>query len=474
MKGVRTARMNSMWRNASIALFMMAALVTRAGAADGEAVKPIARAEVTPRSAIVGSPMQLQITLLVPTWFKSAPDYPSFEVAGLIVRRPPDSSHNVRETIDGVAYAGIVREYQIYPQRAATYLLDDLVVNVAYADPDSREPVEVALKLRPLRFSATIPAPASELDPFLATSRLVLEQEIEGAVDDLDVGDAMTRTITVRVRDLPAMFIPPLFPDGEDLSGLHAYPQSPLSEDLPGHEAGRTTGSRIESVTYVIEEPGDFTLPALGLRWWNRRTGTIETTEAPAISFQVPVPAAAAGADDAGSTRPTAGFGDRLIRFVIGVSVLLGLMVLLTKLLGARVRGLVLEWDTRRRRRAKSEPVRFRQLRRLLRRGEPHDIYGGLAVWLDSIVGTRVTLASLSGRPGCEMLAESVAALGRTLYADDVGCERSLSRDARASLRRGVEDARDSIVGVSGTRPAGTALPPLNPTSPTNRIKTVY
>ena len=466
--------MNSMWRNVSITLFMMAALVTGAGAADGEAVKPIGRAEVTPRSAIVGSPMQLQITLLVPTWFKSAPDYPSFEVAGLIVRRPPDSSHNVRETIDGVAYAGIVREYQIYPQRAATYLLDDLVVNVAYADPDTRKSIEVALKLRPLRFSATIPAPASELDPFLATSRLVLEQKIEGAVDDLEVGDAMTRTITVRVRDLPAMFIPPLFTDEQDLSGLHVYPQSPLSEDLPGNEAGRSTGSRIESITYVIEEPGDYTLPVLRLRWWNRRTGTIETTEAPAISFHVPVPAAAAGTDGVGSTRPNAGFGDQLIRFVIGLSVLLGLMVLLTKLLGARVRGLVLEWNARRRRRAKSEPVRFRQLRRLLRRGEPHEVYRGLAVWLDSIGGTRVTLASLSGRPGCEMLAESVAALGRRLYADDVGSERSLSRVARASLRRGLDDARDSIVGVGGIRPAGTALLPLNPTSPTNRIETVH
>lgn len=449
---------------------MTAALVGRAGATDGETVNPIARAEVTPRSAIVGSPMKLKITLLVPTWFKSSPDYPSFEVAGLIVRRPPDSSHPVRETIDGVAYAGIIREYQIYPQREATYLLDDLIVNVAYADPDTRESVEVALKLNPLRFSGTIPAPASELDPFLATSRLLLEQEIEGEVDDLEVGDAITRTITVRVRNLPAMFIPPLFPDGPDtpdrkeLSGLHAYPQSPLSEDLPGQEAGRTTGSRIESVTYVIEEPGDYTLPVVGLRWWNRRTGTIETTEAPAISFQVPVPATAAGADAVGSARPTAGFGDRLIRFVIGLSVLLGLVILLARLLGARVRGIVLEWDARRRRRAKSEPVRFRQIRRLLRRGDGHDIYRGLAVWLDSIGGARVTLASLSGRSGCERLAESVAGLERTLYADDVGWERSLSRDARASLRRGLEDARGSIVGVSGIRPAGTALLPLNPT----------
>jgi len=173
-----------------IVLFSVVIGEAAAGAVDvGSAspARPIAHVEVIPRAAIVGSPMELRITILVPTWFTSAPDYPSFEVAGLIVRRPPNSSHNVRETIDGVVYAGIVREYQLYPQRAATYLLKDLVVNVEYAHPDTRKPLEVALKIRPIRFEGTIPTPAYSLDPFLATSRLVLEQSTEGASDELEV-----------------------------------------------------------------------------------------------------------------------------------------------------------------------------------------------------------------------------------------------------------------------------------------------
>jgi hypothetical protein len=453
----------------SIVLFRVVIGEAAAGAVDvGSAspARPIARVEVTPRAAIVGSPMELRITLLVPTWFTSAPDYPSFEVAGLIVRRPPNSSYNARETIDGVAYSGIVRDYQIYPQRAATYLLDNLVVNLEYAHPDSRKPVEVALKLRPIRFEGTIPAPASRLDPFLATSRLVLEQNIEGALDELEVGDAVKRTITVRARDLPAMFIPPLFPDGEALSGLRAYPQSPLSEDLPGREGDHTTGRRTESVTYVIEEPGDHTLPVLGLRWWNRRTGRIETAEAPAISFKVPAPASSEETADGGAAASTGELRDRLIRFALVTVIVLTLLALSANVLRRRVRRLVSQWDARRRRRAVSEPVRFRQLQRLARRGEPHDIYQALVVWLGSIGGPPVTLASLSGRSGCKTLAQVVAALGRSLYADDTGGERELSREARASLCRGLIDARDSIVYTDGTRAAASSLPTLNPPLP--------
>jgi hypothetical protein len=451
----------------SIVLFSVVIGEATAGAVDvGSAspARPIARVEVIPRVAIVGSPMELRITILVPTWFTSAPDYPSFEVAGLIVRRPPNSSHNVRETIDGVVYAGIVREYQLYPQRAATYLLKDLVVNVEFAHPNTRKPIEVVLKIRPIRFEGMIPIPASSLDPFLATSRLVLEQSTEGAIDELEVGDAIKRTITIRARDLPAMFIPPLIPKGEEIPGLRAYARSPLSEDLPGREAGHTTGRRTESVTYVIEAPGEHRLPTLALRWWNRRTGRIETTEAPAISFRVPVPESSEATTDGAAAAATGKFGDRLIRYLFATAMVLALVALLASIL--RRRGVYSQWNARRRRRAASEPVRFRQLQRLARRGEPHEIYQALAVWLGSIAGAPVSLASLSSRSGCKTLAQAVAMLERSLYADDVEGDRGLSRDARVSLCRGLIDARDSIVFLSVTRAGASSLPALNPTGP--------
>jgi hypothetical protein len=467
MRGGSSAHMRMLRGRAWVASLVLVSMViwepvARAG--EAKPARPIARVEVIPRAAIVGSPMELRITILVSTWFTSAPDYPSFEVAGLIVRRPPNSSHNVRETIDGVAYAGIVREYQLYPQRAATYLLENLVVKVEYANPDTRKPVAVALKLRPIRFEGTIPAPASLLDPFLATSRLVLEQEVLGTVDELEVGDSIKRTITVRARDLPAMFIPPLFPDGASPSGLRAYPQSPVSQDLPVRDSDHTVGRRTESVTYVMEEPGDYTLPELDLRWWNRRTGRIETAEAPAISFQVSVPAVAVGMGDDGPSVAAGGFGDRLMRFTIATAMVLMLIALMVKAFRRPVRRLFLGWAARRRRRAASEPVRFRQLQRLARRGKPHDIYQALAIWLGSIEGPLVSLASLPGRPGCRTFSQAVATLERCLYADAAADEPGWSREVRASFYRELRAARDSILHTSETRVGVDSLPALNPT----------
>lgn len=219
---------------------------------------------------------------------------------------------------------------------------------------------------------------------FLATVKLVIEQEIDGLVDELEVGDAITRTITIRVRDLPAMFIPPVMLKAGDLSGLRAYPRDPMSEDLPGREAGRTTGRRVESMVYVIQEPGDHTLPEINLRWWNRRTGRVETARAPAVSFHVPVPPFAAAESDLASGSGRGEFGDRWIRFALAASILLVLVAVSAKVLRRRARGLLRGWEARRRRRAMSEPVRFRELQRIALRGTPGDLYRGLETWLGS------------------------------------------------------------------------------------------
>lgn len=438
-----------------MSLCALLAAVLLSGAAHA---RPIVRAVVSPRQAVVGSPMRLRVTVLVETWFTSAPDYPSFEVAGLVVREPADNSFNVRERIGGVTYAGIVREYLLYPQRAARYVLDGQVVHVHYAHPDTRKPVDIARNLAPVRFEATVPAAAQELDPFLATRRLVLEQSVDGDLDAPAVGDAIERAVTVTVNDLPSMFIPPLLA-AEHPHGLRGYASSPETEDVPGREAGRSIGRRMESVTYMIEEPGDYVLPAVRLRWWNRRTGAIETAEVPAFAFAVPTPPAATPPPD--STDAAAGRAVGLVPLVV-----FALLVALALAGRRRLRRVFEAWRASRARRADSEPVRFRQLSRAIGRAEPDVIYRRLKAWLQSIDGVSAELASLSTRPGCGPLAGSVSALERNLYAAG---EYPVDRKARAALRAALPQARRVLcdtAGTSGTGRTGAALPALPTLNP--------
>ncbi len=427
-----------------LSLLVLAVLTTAAEAA------PVVRAEVIPRQAVVGSPMRLRVTVLVPTWFTSSPDYPSFELAGLVVREPADGSYNVRERIGGVAHVGIVRDYLLYPLTAASYVIDDQVVHVHYAHPETRKPVHLARTLAPIRFDAIVPAAAAALEPFLATRRLSLEQSIEGDLAAPAVGDAITRTVTVTVADLPSMFVPPLI-DDRPPAGLRAYARSPETEDVAGSAVGRSIGRRTETVSYLIEEPGDFVLPALKLRWWNRRTGTIEVAEAPALSFVVATPPVA---ESEGPPRP-------VLRRGVAILVVLGFAFAIAFVFAGRHRlqRLLDDWEHARARKANSEAVRYRELVHAVRRNEARLIYRQLGRWLDTVGSGESGLSSLQRLPGGEALVRSVGALERASYA---GEPYSFDRSDRAALRAALGTTRRELAMTRKSAGSG-ALPALNP-----------
>ncbi|HEB88325.1 MAG TPA: hypothetical protein ENI85_02035 [Deltaproteobacteria bacterium] len=440
--------------------FALAACVLLFGPSDSRALepdpRPIVRAEIRPERAVVGSPIHLSITVLVPTWFTHAPDYPDLELAGLVVRLPPDSSSNVQETLSGTVYSGIVREYVLRPQREADYVLDGRRLGVHYADPETRRSVDVELPLPAIRFRGIIPPPAADLDPFVATDRLSLEQTIEGGSGTLRVGDAVTRTLRIRARNLPALFLPPLLEDQPGIPGLRAYPRNPVTTDIPGRRPGHPTGSRLEAVTYVIEEPGEYTLPAVSLRWWNRRTGSIETATVEPLDFSVVAGQTGLELD------PPPGRAERSMRNPGLLFVGFFALLVIGWTIRERIRRFAARswaWFTRR---TTSEPVRFRRLLRAVGRDDARAIQEGLDAWLGSIGLRPPTLSSLGREGDFELLIRSMQPVERRLYLETTD-PTDVPRIDATTLRRALRQARRKLLGASRRPVSRHSLPPLNP-----------
>ena len=101
-------------------------LVCMATTAAAQVQQPVVRLEATPEQVRVGEPVQLRVTVLVPTWFAKPPVFPTFELANAVTRLPPDSSYPTSESINNETWSGIVRNYRIYPLSAAAYSLRGL------------------------------------------------------------------------------------------------------------------------------------------------------------------------------------------------------------------------------------------------------------------------------------------------------------------------------------------------------------
>ena len=415
----------------SFAVFGFSVLAAAASAQE----RPFVKVDVTPAAVTVGEPVPLRVTVLGPTWFPRPPVFPSFEVANAIVRLPPNSSRATSERVGRETWSGVVRNYRVHPLVAAAYRIDAQTMRVTYADP-GREPITVDIDVPRVEFRATVPAGATDLEPYVAGRSFALRRDIEGDVTALRAGDAVVVRYTAELDGLPAMFIPPLI-DFRDMPGVSVYPGSPVVDDGP-------PAHRVETATFVFDAGGAYPLPAARVRWWNSVTSTVETASIDPLTLTVagaPLETAEAGARR--GARP----------YWIGGGVLLAVLGLAAL---ARFSTGIRAWRAARQaRRRDSERYAFDRLRRRLRARDPRVAYRAYLHWLSRLerdCGVR-RLADVCGG---DVLNAQLRALGGSVYSN--APEGFDTRVLLPELKR----VRNRCLSRSRT-PGRGALPPLNP-----------
>ena len=247
------------------------------------AQQPIVRAHIQPdKDILVGQPVRLVVTILVPNYFSGAPDLPEFELENAIVVLPQETPQNSNERVGTVTYAGITETYTIYPQQPGDFQLPSADIAVPYASAPPQTTV-AHLSLPALRFHADLPASAKDLDYFLPTSSLLMQQKWSQPLKNLRVGDSIERTITVTATKMQAMLIPPIPMAAPN--GLRVYPEEPAVQDKKTDRGEFVYGRRVQSGKYFIQSEGDYTLPSIELKWWNLSTNRLVTATLPAVRF---------------------------------------------------------------------------------------------------------------------------------------------------------------------------------------------
>ncbi|MCF8470859.1 MAG: hypothetical protein K9G30_08745 [Parvibaculum sp.] len=284
---------NLLSRMLAITCFFFAALP----AFSAFAAEPILRVEATPRAAILGEPVRLRVSILVPNWFAKPPAFPALDLRGAVVRVPPDAAFNLSEGIGGEDYVGIARDYYVFPQVPGILTLPGAGLSVTYVETPPTGLRTVRLTLPAISVLAYRPDDGA-LEPFFSASDLEMEERFDPPPDDLKVGDAFRRLITIRAAGATAMLIPQL--SFGAAKGLGVYPSEARLEDVSAGRGEIGAGLRIEEAAYSASEAGEYVLPPVALRWWNRERGRVEESVLPARRIRVaPAPLRASSGDDA-------------------------------------------------------------------------------------------------------------------------------------------------------------------------------
>jgi hypothetical protein len=355
-----------------------------AGAEFVLAQAPFLRVDIAPAKSMVGQPVRVTVDVLVPNFFTGAPEYPQFELNNAIVVLSEGDAQHINTTEHGVFYAGIRRTYTIYPEQSGDFTLPPAQIRVRFA-AHPPETAEAVLSLPPRTFRATIPLQAQGLDYFLPTTALHLTQKWNTTFKGLKAGDSFERSITVTTARMQAMFIPPLPFDAPD--GIRVYVENPSVDDLKTDRGEFVEGRRAQRATYLIEKQGQYSLPAIEIRWWDLAAGRIRTSTLPAVTIT-----AAANPEYVAEMPPEAApalvsakkpnFWNQYKRWIYrllsaGVTFLVAIWIV-----GRYASPVLVRWRAYRRASLNSESACFHRLARACRENRAADTYRYLLLWI--------------------------------------------------------------------------------------------
>ncbi|SNR81604.1 BatD family protein [Pseudomonas segetis] len=228
---------------------------------------------------LVGGTINLEVDLLVDTWFTSAPQLPKLELPGAIVSAPSSEATHLTQRRQGKTFFGLRFTYRITPQQAQTFDIPALSIQLQPGQGSKPQTVQTQAQ----SFNAVQPVGASHDKHVLVAKEVTFTQNIVRSHDPLRVGDSISRQLNIRAIDAQALLIPA--PEAAEIEGLKHYVQTPEIQPLDDGRGGITGGIRNDTLTYVVSEPGNYTLPAIELKWWNQ-AGQQQTASVPKVSFK--------------------------------------------------------------------------------------------------------------------------------------------------------------------------------------------
>jgi hypothetical protein len=206
----------------------------------------------------------------------------------------------------------------------------------------------------------------------ISTGSLAADQSWDPETKDLEVGDAIKRTITLRADDLSGMAFAPMLHDKMD--GLGVYPGEPIVEDR--FARGDLVGTRTETVTYVFERAGNFELPSVELTWWDTGSEELQHILLPGLKPRIT-------GESLTETAPLKQAEQQQYKSLL----LTLLMLILVVAVGFLVFGgrMVEGWSVWRNARSETEAAYFRRIRHAVESGDHDVVLRETMRWLDRI-----------------------------------------------------------------------------------------
>ena len=343
----------------------------------------------------LGQRVRLVVDIRTDTWFTTAPRYPELKIDGTIALQPEAFGVNFTERERGTTWAGQRQRYVLFPQRVGQLAIPPIDVPLAVSTDGRAGETQVATTPS-VTINVVAPPGSADVPSFVSTPRLRVTEEWEGDLENLKVGDAITRIITQSADDVFALLLPAV--EFAEIEGFGVYPGTPELNDRA--DRGTYAAVRADRVTYVLQSEGDYELPAIDIHWFDLgRERMITETLDPLEIMVLPNPDAVLGEEELAVEESSISIEeslrnalDWLALNIHWLTLLAGALFALRWLWRRFVPGWVRSLREARERSRQSEARYFDELLRAVRSGDENKAVACFWRWADRLPGRDVPL----------------------------------------------------------------------------------
>ncbi len=250
--------------------------------------------------------VQAEVRLTVRIYAAQTLYQPSLEMPGSsdTLIQQVGTDERSRTERNGQVYDTLTRHYVVFPQRSGHLQLTAPVLQAQVANRGNRsnpfgadpfsgffgngsmittrpirvhgQNIELDVKARPADIPASYWIPARELE---------LSSESHPKPLQVHAGDPATLDLHIRAVGLTGEQLPDLTRLLDLPAALKQYPdQAKLANTTQGADV---VGSRDQSIALIADQPGQFVIPALTLRWWDTQRQQMRTATLPGNTIDV-------------------------------------------------------------------------------------------------------------------------------------------------------------------------------------------
>ncbi|ROR21230.1 BatD family protein [Vibrio crassostreae] len=236
--------------------------------------KPKSGDKITPAKVSVNEQVILTIEVATPRWLTGGTRIGSIEIPNVIAKQRNQLATNYTERVGGTTWSRQRWEVTLYPMTSGEFVIPTVPVRIQVSAPDGSN-VGGTLYTQPIKFEASLPSGLlSDESPWFSATDVDVEQQWQRSNENLKVGDAITRTVTIKAKDSLSVLLPDVL-SNESTQQYQAYPHPNRLDDT--QERGDYRSSRLEETVYVIQQGGEFTLPDFSFQWWDSKNQRLES-----------------------------------------------------------------------------------------------------------------------------------------------------------------------------------------------------